>query len=460
MLQSSQILNVLPRRIVAGFWASQETRVSLSHLYKRNIDQDLPAASTPAFLCSELPVRYTHILRLLSTMSPDALQTPIIRNVAHGYLHDICTLLHPSLQNTSPRAFHKVAGRLHQRQAANLIRLRYALGASPTTASLALLDNINTIGFGIHVLLDQHLSWFTQNGNHVQAIRPLDIAQQAVEDARHALATALGGQQDVPNVAIHQKQMADDAEFHYIPNMLHRILFETTLVALRAQIMDNSNMRMPSCSSPTSWMDAFRHHRRRRRATTFPSSVNLHVFGGPTSVGFRLDTSSALLNHHDLHFSDVPRDPIGIPTCASLLHPSSSSSSPLSIPSGLAEYEALSGWRAAKVLASHFGGNLDVMSVPGIGASFYLALDRDTSLVERYPARQLVMADRLLRHHGRIAAAAMAATQSPLTIQAAQVQLDTFINAIAEQTEIDQQQQVEYNPQYHSVSLSAAVGHA
>lgn len=31
MLQS-QVLNVLPRRIVAGFWASQETRVSVSEM--------------------------------------------------------------------------------------------------------------------------------------------------------------------------------------------------------------------------------------------------------------------------------------------------------------------------------------------------------------------------------------------------------------------------------------------
>lgn len=113
----------------------------------------MPAATTPSFLCSELPVRYTHILRLLSTLSPEALKTPIVRHVAHDYLHDICTLLHPSLQSTSPRGFRNVARRLHQRQAANLIRLRYAFTSSPTAASLALLDNINTIGFGIHMLL-------------------------------------------------------------------------------------------------------------------------------------------------------------------------------------------------------------------------------------------------------------------------------------------------------------------
>ncbi|KAG2222528.1 hypothetical protein INT45_012842 [Circinella minor] len=153
MLQS-QVINVLPRRILAGLWASQETRISLSHLSSvaaatnnntsntklqqqqqqqqqpnniNNSESTLPAASAPSFLCSELPVRYTHILRLLSTLSPDALQSPIVRNVAHSYLHDICTLLHPSLQNTSPRAFQNMLTKLQQRQATNLIRLRYAL---------------------------------------------------------------------------------------------------------------------------------------------------------------------------------------------------------------------------------------------------------------------------------------------------------------------------------------------
>lgn len=36
MLQS-QVLNVLPRRIVAGFWASQETRVSVSEMHIDNL---------------------------------------------------------------------------------------------------------------------------------------------------------------------------------------------------------------------------------------------------------------------------------------------------------------------------------------------------------------------------------------------------------------------------------------
>lgn len=181
MLQS-HVINVLPRQIMTSLWAAQETRISvscnwqktsvaniwrkylffttpkLSHLasaikntnYKHPLhkEQEMPVASSPTFLCSELPVRYTHILRLLSTMSPDALRSPIIRYVAHSYLHDICTLLHPSLQSTSDQAFRNMLKRLRQRQAANLIRLRYALSAFPV-----LMDNINTISFGIHILL-------------------------------------------------------------------------------------------------------------------------------------------------------------------------------------------------------------------------------------------------------------------------------------------------------------------
>lgn len=192
MLQS-QIINVLPRRIVATLWASQETRVSvsffflpctvklnytlqwvhgtnklhflnscqLSHFYRKQHQQraaEEPPATTPAFLRSELPLRYAHLLRLLSTLSPEALQTPIIRHVAHRYLYDLCTLLHPSLGGTSRRAFADVLRRIRHRQAASLIRLRYAL----SSVSPALLDNLNTVGLGIHMLLGKALQapWF------------------------------------------------------------------------------------------------------------------------------------------------------------------------------------------------------------------------------------------------------------------------------------------------------------
>lgn len=55
--------------------------------------------------------------------------------------------------STSPKAFSSVLTRLRQSQATNLIRLRYALLSSPTSASATLMENINTIGYGIHHLL-------------------------------------------------------------------------------------------------------------------------------------------------------------------------------------------------------------------------------------------------------------------------------------------------------------------
>ncbi|KAI9251857.1 hypothetical protein BDA99DRAFT_541259 [Phascolomyces articulosus] len=464
MLQS-QVINVLPRRILAGLWSSQETRVSLTHLSSvvaasknnnnntstnnnNNISQQhnnesvLPAASAPSFLCSELPVRYTHILRLLSTLSPDALQSPIIRNVAHSYLHDICTLLHPSLQGTSPRAFRTMLTKLQQRQATNLIRLRYALSNS------TLLDNINTIGFGIQLLLDQHLSWSNQDGNEAQVVCPVTIAKQAIEDARQAYASALGSQQEIPDI---QLQPRIETELTYIPNVLHRVLYETSLMALRAKI---SHQQQPaSLTQNGSWLK--RTWNQFRGVQQQQEGIVLQVFGGPTSVGFRLNTDIPLLPSDLL--PDVPRDPLGIPTCARILGQTSDteihtrqeeSSHPTSV------WEVMSGWRSAKVLASHYGGNLDVMSVDGLGASVYLALDRDASLLERYPSRTLATAHKmLLRHHGRAAAAATPA----LTLQTAQIQLDTFITAISHDPQTPERF---YNPHHHSVSLSAAVGHA
>ncbi|KAI7858857.1 hypothetical protein BDC45DRAFT_531397 [Circinella umbellata] len=466
MLQS-QVINVLPRRILAGLWASQETRISLSHLSSitaatknntsntklqqqqqqqqqqqpnniNNSESTLPAASAPSFLCSELPVRYTHILRLLSTLSPDALQSPIVRNVAHSYLHDICTLLHPSLQNTSPRAFRTMLTKLQQRQATNLIRLRYALTNS------TLLDNINTIGFGIQLLLDQHLSWSNQDGNQTQVVCPVTIAKQAIDDARHTYASALGSQHEIPDIHL---QPRIETELTYIPNMLHRVLYETSMMALRAKISHQQQTPLQKDSWLKRRWDQFTTHKR--------EGIVLQVFGGPTSVGFRLETDTPLLQSDLL--PDVPRDPLGIPTCARILGQTSDTmihTKDEEENNNSSVWDAMSGWRSAKVLASHYGGNLDVMSVDGLGASFYLALDRDPSLLERYPSRTLATAHKmLLRHHGRAAAAASPA----LTLQTAQIQLDTFINAISHDPQTPERF---YNPHHHSVSLSAAVGHA
>ncbi|KAI9499432.1 hypothetical protein BDB00DRAFT_753248 [Zychaea mexicana] len=438
MLQS-QVINVLPRRILAGLWASQETRVSQQQQQQHN-EPSLPAASAPSFLCSELPVRYTHILRLLSTLSPDALQSPIVRNVAHSYLHDICTLLHPSLQGTSPRALRNILTKLQQRQANSLIRLRYALSNS------TMLDNINTIGFGIQLLLDQHLSWSNQDGNEVQAVCPVTIAKQAIDDARHACASALGSQSDIPEIRL---QPRIETELTYIPNILHRVLYETSLMALRAKISDQQQPSSSS-SSEKSWLQRT-WNQLRNNPTNAQQGIELQVFGGPTSVGFRLNSDVPLLPSDLLQ--DVPRDPIGIPTCARILGQTSDTKLDQHLDSS-AVWDAMSGWRSAKVLASHFGGNLDVMSVDGLGASVYLALDRDASLLERYPSRTLATAHKmLLRHHGRAAAAATPA----LTLQTAQIQLDTFINAISHDPQTPERF---YSPHHHSVSLSAAVGHA
>ncbi|KAI8377501.1 uncharacterized protein BYT42DRAFT_570523 [Radiomyces spectabilis] len=434
MLQS-QIINALPRRILAKLWASKETRISLSHLQliqtSSNHKQNMPLATTPSFLCSELPIRYTHLLRLLSTQTAETLQSPVIKHIAHQYLHDICTLLHPSLLATSPRAFTDVLCRLRQRQAASLIRLRYALLYTPTAASVALLENMQTIGFGIHQIIDQHVAWATHSRstcktNRVQSTCAVAIARQAAENARSALRTSLGD--DIPS--IHIKQQSDTIPFTFAPQVLHRILYETMTIALRANIMQQ---RLQS----RSWRDVWKRWWPR---SSHENALDVHVFGGPTSVGFKLDSRTPLL-HGDL-LQDIPRDAIGIPTCASVLSRTKSdqlsSDDDDSLPD--LECEVHNGWRSAKLLASHWGGNLDAISIDGLGTTMYLALDRDTSLLERYPSR-------------------WTSTQNTaLSLSNATAQLDAFLYAISDPQQIHQYQPFKHD--HHAVSLSAAVGHA
>lgn len=184
--------------------------------------------------------------------------------------------------------------------------------------------------------------------------------------------------------------------------------------------------------------------------------MSLRIFGGPTSIGFRLDGAAPLLESDLL--PGIPRDPIGIPTCGLVLSQTGATTVDNTNYTGV-EWESLNGWRSAKALASHWGGNLDAVTVDGLGSTIYLALDRDPSLLERYPSRHALAssAHSLLRHHRRTSAVS-ASADSTLSIQAAATQLDAFLYAISDS------QQSTFNPtplyHHHSVSLSAAVGHA
>ncbi|CDH51960.1 hypothetical protein RO3G_05312 [Lichtheimia corymbifera JMRC:FSU:9682] len=406
MLQS-QILSVLPRRMLASLWASAETRLTLSHFTANNHSN----ATSPAFLCAELPVRYMHMLRLLSSLPLDALQSPMIKHVSHRYLHDLCTLLHPSMQNTSSRAFSDVMRRLRQRQATSLIRLRYALAGSAM-----LMDNINTIGLGIQFLTEQHLSW----PDRVQEVRPVEIAMQAADDVRQVCASCLGKQP--PSISITDK--GSSQEMHYAPSALHRILFESMLLAVRA------HMTTAATTTSTSRWPSLSFMRKNKQRP-----IQLDIFGGPTSVGFRLDSPAPLLTRDTLH--DIPRDPIGIPIAHQVL--SSTEADTLSkhgdeqLPN--AEWHVWSGWRAAKTMASHWGGNLDAMSVDGLGTTMYLALDRDLNISERYP----VYNPSRRRYNP-------------------ETQLEAFLDAISQQQSTTHQYQRPAKD--HSISLSAAVASA
>ena len=303
----------------------------------------------------------------------------------------------------------------------------------------------------------------------VQTIKPANIAMQAIQDARQLIASCLGQEEkNIPAISIQEQPNLSSLEF--IPQALYRMLFESTLLTLRARMLDQQQLQATSKSSfSSSWRTFFDH-------TLFNSSQQQHnkiqmdIFNGPTSIGFRLTSPSPLLPN-DLN-PDIPRDPLGIPTCSSLL----SRTEPNRLHDDLDLHEDVgwhvwSGWRAAKTLASHWGGNLDVVSVDGLGSTMYLALDRDTSLLERYPSKRTLncSAYHLLHRHRRMAAIAAANNHQNgvLSLQAAQDQLNAFLNAISSEPNnnmMNNNMILRKDDAYHNVSLSAAVaaavGHA
>jgi hypothetical protein len=271
---------------------------------------------------------------------------------------------------------------------------------------------------------------------------PEQVAHKAVNDARTTFSNAFGAVKDtIPTVEIKKDNNKHPKEFTFIPSLLHRILYESTLLSLKAEFISQheSDLKL-------NWF---------QRQLQKKQPISLRIFGGPTSIGFRLD-SSATLQENDL-LPGIPRDAMGIPTCGSILSRTGSNTIDQTNYEGV-EWESLSGWRSAKLLASHFGGNLDVVNVDGLGSTIYLALDRDSSLLERYPSRLSLASSShsLLRQHRRTSAVS---NDINLSIQAAATQLDAFLYAIS-----DSQQSTFNNPtplyHHHSVSLSAAVGHA
>ncbi|CAO3611789.1 unnamed protein product [Cunninghamella blakesleeana] len=463
-MHQAHIMNVLPKRLVANFWASQETRISLSHLATPSKQKKIPLATTSSFLCNELPVRYTHILRLLSSLNTDQLQSPLIKDVAYSYLHDICTMLHPSLKETSPKAFTHTIQKLRQRQASSLIKLRYALTSSTATnQSVMLMDHINAIGLGIHYLLDQHISWNQKTGNQAQVICPVEIAHQAVEDAKQTCLDTFGESIDLPTIHIKKNKSNHQLELTQVPSVLHRILYEATLISLKSHFNNHPSM-MNTPDENKNWFQSIKNKiLKKDHQKPF---IHLDVFGGPTSVGYRLTNSEALTPHDLQH--DIPRDAMGMPTCASILRqyhqkPSSfyqSNKNPQQHEMEQNEWSMWSGWRMAKTMACHFGGNLDIVSAEGLGSTMYLALDRDHQILERYPS---ILPSRI-HSHQRYAS-------SHLSIHHANSQLDAFLYAISEDVNNNNNNETYSNPSityspasmanhHHAVSLTAAVGHA
>lgn len=274
---------------------------------------------------------------------------------------------------------------------------------------------------------------------------PVAVAKQAADDARSLCSHSLG--QDAPVIRVERyERQVQQVELTYMPDVLYRILFESMVASLRARMSDKV---FHTKKSWFSWL---------RREQEEPLVVN--VFGGPTSVGFRMHCPSTL-SARELNTLDIPRDPfLGIPTCANVLSATQPDRLDNHDESEDMVWHAWSGYRSAKTLASHWGGNLDAVSVDGIGSTLYLALDRDASLLERYPTRRSLgaAAYQLFRHHRRSSAAANASSNQFLTIAAAQDQLDAFLEAIS----VPDQNGRQYSPMRkdHSVSLQAAVAAA
>jgi hypothetical protein len=142
----------------------------LKHLYilgkqvNKTSQTPSPVIKIPSeFLCSELPIRYGHMLKMLHA-HPLATTSPAMQKVANRYVSDTQLLTRLSVPSTETESsqFLQVLRTLRRRQCGSLLRLRHGLltetqGDERAQDSVqGFLDQCNGLGVGVNLLIGKY----------------------------------------------------------------------------------------------------------------------------------------------------------------------------------------------------------------------------------------------------------------------------------------------------------------
>ncbi|KAJ1956555.1 [Pyruvate dehydrogenase (acetyl-transferring)] kinase isozyme 2 [Linderina pennispora] len=220
-----------------------------------------------------------------------------------------------------------------------------------------LFDWVYSMSLGTQLLIEDHVSIHDHGRNLVQIIQPLEIATRAAHDASITCQRHYGFAPPVVRVIAPHPTITTT----YVPHHLYSLLFELLKNALRATVETH-------------------------RGSKFPP-VKLIMASGDEDVAFKVsDEGGGIpLSQVDAIWSYLGTTERPVEPSTRSKTDTMSSISFMKHAADMPLFGAGHSLPMARQLARYFGGDLDLVSMEGVGTDFYLHLSRSKNVVEHMP---------------------------------------------------------------------------
>lgn len=365
---SQKLAEILPSNIVADIYKysfKKQTGVSLKYMMAHGaFPTERNLLLSAQFLAQELPVRLAHRVTELEKL-PYGLSTkaPVLK-VRDWYVSSFREIRgFPEIRSTHDELrFTELIHQIKMRH--NNVMPTMAMGISELKQDLGrrvglnelpeihqFLDRFYMSRIGIRMLIGQHVALHLQQppANYIglicTAVSPVEVAQNAIDDARSACMRTYGS---APEVRVYGDR---DFTFAYVPMHLHQMLFELIKNSLRAV------------------------QERFADADVDPPPIRIVVADGIEDVTIKISDEGG----------GIPRS--GLPKIWTYLY--STARSPLESGSVQELAPVMAGYGyglpISRLYARYFGGDLQVVSMEGYGTDVYLHLNRLGNVQEPLP---------------------------------------------------------------------------
>ncbi|GJP36032.1 hypothetical protein CLOM_g2332 [Closterium sp. NIES-68] len=365
---AQKLAEVLPSNVVADIYRcsfKKQTGVSLKNMMAHGaFPTERNLLSSAHFLQHELPIRLAHRVTELENL-PFGLSTksPVLK-VRDWYVDSFKDIRgFPAIESREDelRFTHLLAqvklrhNNVIPTMAMGINELKQDLGRKGRLDDLLeihqFLDRFYMSRIGIRMLIGQHVALHDPNppphfnGLICTKVSPVDVARNAVDDARSACMRTYGS---APGVEIYGDP---DFTFAYVPTHLHQMVFELCKNSLRAV------------------------QERFADADTDSPPIRLVVADGIEDVTIKISDEGG----------GIPRS--GLPRIWTYLYTTARSPAAggalQDTPSIMAGYGY--GLPISRLYARYFGGDLQVVSMEGYGTDVYLHLNRLANVQEPLP---------------------------------------------------------------------------